>query len=1133
MFLGPSFAATIGDSISGSDFDTDAFEASTDSPEIAAALGYSPRVPAVRHDGRSRVSRARTGLLTVAIALVGLFPGERLAAARARHLQEASTGENYRVVQWTTAEGLPQNTINDLLILPNGEMWLATFGGLVRFDGSVFKVLDVAADEGIPANRIVALAPEGEASFLFLSQEGHLGRVERGRASLLVPPPMATLEALELTVDPAGRAYCRSSDGRVWRTEGRQPWTRVRHAWVGSQFVQALVLQENGEVWAQSERGLVNLGDPSAEGIPLTAARMAMAPRAGGGLWLGLKSGVGYLADGDMGWLEIQPPFAADILDVTPAGDRSLWVATADSVSRVEPHSDGTWKRTRLPLGLPTPFPVRSMLHDRHGAVWVGVAGAGLFRVNRVPGRRLAVGLGAVGGLTGDGRGGGFVDAGCGNLYHVDSFGAMRAIDHGVAHPPCQISLARGDDDSVWARVGPDLMRVHGRSLKARTLTTGLPSEEGAIAVNADGSIWVISRGGVVQHISPQGRVLHEFSLPSPLVSAVVGPDHALWIGGDGEVFRVLRGEVSRFGQQESVPRGQVRDIVPEPDGTVWLGTYGGGVGRLRGGQAARLTVDQGLPDNAVSRMLADGRGRLWISTNRGVVVVDRSALEDVADGRARALAPVLLGEERGVPEANFGSPAGFAGEDGRLWFGTIDGVVVIDANAFPFNTTPPVARIEEVRTDGGPLTPGSVVQVPPLTARVRIGFTAFELHYPERLMFRFRFEGVDPDWVDAGPDRLVDWTPPGPGRHRFLVDVRNEDGIWSRAPAVVELQVLPAWWQATASRGAAALAVVLLAVAGVRARIGAIERRHEDRLRAMEERRQAEERMGSVRAQLEHVSRAALAGELAASIAHEVRQPIGAIVNNAEAGNRHLAQYLQRPAELEQLFADIVEDAHRASQVVQGLRGFLRARGPEAASLDLSALVLEVLPVVRREIEDRHVKVELALADDLPPVEGLRVQLGQIIVNLVVNACEALSGVAGERRIGIETSSRDGHVDLVVRDNGPGVAADVAARLFEPFVTTKPEGLGVGLAICRSIAERHGGRLSAESPPSGGASMTLTLPAARPAGERSWATCPPFMSSTTMPRRGGRSPGSWAAPAIGSSSMRPPRNSSRWPDPA
>jgi signal transduction histidine kinase len=524
-----------------------------------------------------------------------------------------------------------------------------------------------------------------------------------------------------------------------------------------------------------------------------------------------------------------------------------------------------------------------------------------------------------------------------------------------------------------------------------------------------------------------------------------------------------------------------VRDVVPEPDGAVWIGTYGGGVGRLRAGRVARLTVEQGLPDNSVSRMLDDGRGRLWISTNRGLAVVRASELEAAADGRDRVMEVVVLGAERGVPEANFGSPAGFAEEGGRLWFGTIAGAVSVDAAAFPFNAWPPAVRIEEVRADDRALPLGPTVRVPPLTGRLRLGFAGSVPLYPELMRFRFRVEGTDADWVDAGAGRTVDWSPPGPGRHRFLVEARNEDGIWSSAPAAVVLDVLPAWWQTTAFRLAGSLAGALLGLAVVWQVVRRVEQRHAEQVRVLEEQRQAEEKVASLRAQLEHVSRAALAGELATSLAHEVRQPLGAIVNNAEALRRNLARYLQRPAELEQVLGDIVADAMRASEVVQGLRGFLGSAGPEATAVDLSALVREMLPLVRRELQDNRVAVELDLAEGLPPVEGLRVQLGQVVVNLQVNASEALAGVGGERRLAIRTAERDGSVELAVTDSGPGPGAEVAARLFEPFVTTKPEGLGVGLAICRSIAERHGGRLSADAPPGSGFRMTLTLPSVRP----------------------------------------------------
>jgi signal transduction histidine kinase len=996
---------------------------------------------------------------------------------------------DYRVVQWTTAEGLPQNTVTDMVFLPNGELWLSTFGGLARFDGHGFKVLDVAGDEGLPANRIVSLVAEGAESFLVLTQQGHLGRVERGRSTLLVPPPLASVEAIALLVDHAGRVYCKSTDGKIWQSDGRHAWQPIPPPpGEPAALFHAFAVDEHGEAWGAWRGQLVRLAGDTAKPIPLPPGDVVVSARSGGGMWLGLQRGIGRVVGERLERLRVEPELDGPVSVIESAGEEALWLAAAGEVSRLARHADGSWRRTPLPLRLPAARSVRSLHQDGAGSLWIGTAGSGLFRVNRVPVRRFAAesGLTDIGALASDRKGGAFASSGCRGLFHLGESGVVRPVrlwdrlGPGPL-PPCGTSLAPGPGDRIWARSGSELYQVARTNLDARLVTRALPFEEGPIVAAPDGSAVVVSRSGSVHVISGEGMLLREFRLQAPLISASLGPDGSLWIGGDGEVFRVRSDAVSRFGEAEHVPRGLVRDVVAEPDGTAWVGTYGGGVGRLRGGRVVRLAGEQGLPDNSVSRILDDGRGRLWISTNRGIAAIEKRALEAVADGRARALAPVVLGMERGVAEANFGSPAGFADARGRLWFGTIAGAVSIDAAAFPFNATPPSVRIEEVRADETPLPLGTLVRVPPRTARLRLSFTAFAPLYPERMRFRFRVEGIDPGWVEAGSDRAVEWSPPGPGRHRFVVEARNEDGVWSKAPAAVELDVLPAWWQTTAFRATAVLALALVGAAGVRLRIRAIERRHAERLRALEEQRLAEERMDAMRAQVEHVSRAALAGELSTSLAHEVRQPVAAIVNNAEAGRRNLAHYLQHPSELREIFDDIVTAAMRVSQVLQDLRGFLGSSQPAAAAIDLSALVREMLPLVRRELQGNRVDVELELDAVLPRVEGSRVQLGQLVVNLLVNACEALGERDGERRIVIGTAARNGRVELAVRDNGPGLPASVAARLFEPFVTTKPEGLGMGLAVCRSIAERHGGHLRADTAPEGGLCMTVTLPALEP----------------------------------------------------
>ena len=1044
--------------------------------------------------------------------VVGLFPalGRRLAASCAAaclalvipaplsgqappvvspvHAPAAPLGD-YRIVHWTIAQGLPQNSVNDIVRLPNGELWLATFGGLARFDGERFHVKDMATDPELPTHRMVSLAVAGPDALWYLTQQGHLGRVERGVASTIAPAAMAAVDALQLQVDRAGQLYFKSADGSGWQTDGTRPWQRIK-GYEGA--LQSLAVPEDGTTWAVWGTRLVHLttGRRGRAG-QVPDAGVAGFRREGGGLWLAVGHDILRFVDDRLTALDVRPPIDQRVMSVQQADDTgALWVAAGSEVSRLDVQPDGSWRRRPLPLGLDAQVLVRVLRVDEDGSLWVGTDGRGLFRVNRLPARLAGrdAALRQAAGLAPDGRGGAFIVSGCRGLFHVDASDVVRPVplvhtanEAYTAGGGCGTALAPGPASSVWVRAGPHVFTVDATSLEVRRLRVTVPFDEGPIVPGADGRLWVVSRQGTVHLLAGDGRVLREWSLPSPLVSASLGDDGAVWLGGDGQVFRVRMDaeSVDRLGANEGMPRGVVRDVLVERDGTAWIGTYGGGIGRLRGGRVTRLSVAHGLPDNSVSRILDDGRGRLWISTNRGVVVFEKDRLDRVVDGRARTADSVVFGLERGVGEANYGNPAGFVDPRGVMWFGTIEGAVRLDSAAFPFNTTPPAVNIDSVWADGRRLPSAPVVEVPASAGRVRVELAAASLRYPEQTRFGFRVEGVDPDWVDVGPDRRISWVPPGPGRYRIGFRARNEDGIWSVTPTVVEFDVQPAWWQRPAVRLGAVLGLALAAFAAFRWRDRTIERRHRGQLARVEELRAADEQMGKLREQLHHVSRVALVGELAASLAHEVRQPIGAMVNNAEAGRRHLSKYLQRPEAIEAIFTDIVSDGLRASEIVRGMRGFLRPHQATTTQLELSDLVREMLPLVRRELRDQRIEVDLALQDGLPTVDGVRVQLGQVFVNFVMNACESLAGVDGPRRMTIATSAGDGRVELAVCDSGPGPASDVEGRMFEAFVTTKPDGLGMGLAIARSIAEAHGGHVTAERPAQGGFRVVLSLPAA------------------------------------------------------
>ena len=231
--------------------------------------------------------------------------------------------------------------------------------------------------------------------------------------------------------------------------------------------------------------------------------------------------------------------------------------------------------------------------------------------------------------------------------------------------------------------------------------------------------------------------------------------------------------------------------------------------------------------------------------------------------------------------------------------------------------------------------------------------------------------------------------------------------------------------------------------------------------------------------AQLAHLNRQTTAGELSASIAHELRQPLGAILSNTETVELMLKSQTPNLEEIKTILADIKRADQRADDVIERLRRLFSKSGVEARDVDLNEIVGEVIGILGALAAAHNVTLKTALIPHPLIVKGDRVQLEQVILNLVVNAIDALAKAGTDnRRIKVRTGLLDEDTaELSVSDNGPGVRPDVLKQIFEPFFSTKQGGMGMGLAISRTIVEAHGGRLSAENRAGGGAIFRLTLP--------------------------------------------------------
>jgi len=228
----------------------------------------------------------------------------------------------------------------------------------------------------------------------------------------------------------------------------------------------------------------------------------------------------------------------------------------------------------------------------------------------------------------------------------------------------------------------------------------------------------------------------------------------------------------------------------------------------------------------------------------------------------------------------------------------------------------------------------------------------------------------------------------------------------------------------------------------------------------------------------LAHVQRLALIGELTAAMAHELKQPLTAIMSNAEAARTLLKSHNPRIGELDEILSDICRADQRANDVLGYVQNFLRKQEPPMLALDLNAVVSDVLPLVAGDAQKRRVQISTELAPDVPPVFGNRTQLQQVLINLIVNGMDAMANTPyGKRHLTVRTKlNGDDRVEVSIADFGIGIASGNLPRLFDSFFTTRAEGMGLGLSIARSIVESHAGRIWAENNPAGGATFRFTV---------------------------------------------------------
>lgn len=782
--------------------------------------------------------------------LLALF----LIGIRASALDPGRALTQARLSVWTSDAGLPQNTIDTLLQTRDGYLWMGTEEGLVRFDGARFVVSDRQNAPGLRSAFISSLFEAPDGTVWIGTYGGGLARLRNGRIEAFHSDLLGSDRIRGMHATANGSLYVATAGGGMLRIDG-EGLTRFTTKY-GLPTDRIWSMEDDGEggMWISTHGGgVVHWRDSAvqerittAEGLPNDYARTLLRD-PDGTLWIGTDGG------GLAAWRGGQIVRTITTADGLPSNliralrrdrDGSLWIGTDGGLVR--------WRGEHAEVltiaeGLPSPI-VRTIIEDREGSLWVGTSG-GLVRLSDTRflsfTRKEGISVDAVRAVLEDHAGRVWAGTEGGGLCEILP-GPVRCLTKSDGLPHDTIyALAESSDGSLWIGTdGGGVARFRdGAFEETYDVQNGLPNNRVRALVETDDGLWVSTTTGLALARDGRAAVVPELE-DRQLRPLLALADGTLLVGTDGAGLWRVDPHDGRAAQIASTDRGLESDRVfslaldAEKRG-VWIGTSGGGLAHLdlAGGKVRSLLRRNGLHDDVVFQVVDSG-GDLWLTSNRGLYRVKREQVLAAMTGQPADLTGTVYGTTDGMPsaECNAAFPSAIRARDGRFWVATARGVAVIDPQSTSHNAVPPPVHVEEVLTDGN-AAPAGPLHVPPGTQRLELRYTALSLRAPERVRFRYRLDGFDRDWVDAGTSRVAHYTRLAPGRYTFRVLAHNEDGVPSSGEATLAVTVDPQWFETWWARLLAALLVIAAIVGGVRLRIAALRaRKNEELARAYED---------------------------------------------------------------------------------------------------------------------------------------------------------------------------------------------------------------------------------------------------------------------------------------------------------
>jgi len=747
--------------------------------------------------------RLRLGCLLVyaglLLSLAGLFSAP-VASADGQRL--------YHTVQhWDVDDGLEQNTVRAITFDATGYLWLGTVDGLSRFDGVRFRNFRLFEYPALGSNRIRALAATADGAVWIGT--GHRGLV-RFRDGEFVALPLCdqSCQVSAISVGPDGGLWVLSSIG-LHRVDPASGSSQL-HLETGAPALDpgSMAVLGDGRV-ALATGARVRVLDSGGGTVAERSLGAEVEFRALGEYRgrLVAVTGSGVLdldADGPAEPLGIVPEAISsgrDPVRFATAIEGGLVMQTGSGrVFRLSAGPDPAGSGThREAIELQRPVSVISALAGNAGDLWLGTRLTGLIRVSpsRVFGRSgfRDGGMGSVLPIVDHPESGVIVGRVCGGLVHIDNGDWRPLRPEGDEVVRCVWSLLSDADGSVLiGGYSGGVQRLRAGRVETLSITPPEAAESRAnfMIPAAAGHVWLGSAAGLFR--IERGRIEAVDGAPPgiPLLSGLERADGSLLLGTGSGLYQYDGSAFARLQTGLWIDALPVRSILERPDGALLFGTYGGGLWRLHQGEWLHVGPGDGLPEDVISCMLADRRGRLWTSGNHGVSTLELAQLDALAAGQRERLRAWSLTEDDGLPNAETnggGHPACHADRHGRLWFPTVAGPVAFDPEAIGRFVPDGRVLIESAHLDGRPLAADGPLLLPVDARNLEIRYTVPQFENAHRLRFRYRLAGIDEQWVVAGPRRTVTYPVLPAGQYRFEVQLGVDDGRWLDSTAAIELR--------------------------------------------------------------------------------------------------------------------------------------------------------------------------------------------------------------------------------------------------------------------------------------------------------------------------------------------------------